>query len=451
MFFELTDHTKPEDGRPHFGFLIAKNPASPPFERALGGGSDSIARRVVGRYLAERPNTYSITVDNDELAWMQKLKDANQPHYVSAAPFVVSPTNLKGIGVALKSALDGKDTAKGLIPEGEMARPRAWSAVLGPFALPDAFVLDVYRGLGLSASIAREGGEEEVTAEFAWLLPYSTSEVCTVILGCNQELFGETPFTEFLQKVLVGAYALTVNQHPEKYLADSLVASLMEASKAWLGKVPAKDRIIQRLSQGSTDVARQWAEAIRGDEENEEGEGEADQKPQFASLHARRHEVILREVPLTQEGAAARSLRVIDLLNADLGFTREARSEACRRIAEVARVVGEAEVLPVVAAVSPYRDDRHRARQRFDPGYFIEVHVHAPLALCEQRDPKGLYRRARAGEIVGFTGVDDPYEEPASPELLVDTQAMSLELATRHVFSEVVRAFTDRAMGRTRR
>lgn len=313
MFFELTDHTKPEDGRPHFGFLIAKNPASPPFERALGGGSDSIARRVVGRYLAERPNTYSITVDNDELAWMQKLKDANQPHYVSAAPFVVSPTNLKGIGVALKSALDGKDTAKGLIPEGEMARPRAWSAVLGPFALPDAFVLDVYRGLGLSASIAREGGEEGVTAEFAWLLPYSTSEVCTVILGCNQELFGETPLTEFLQKVLVGAYALTVNQHTEKYLADSLVTSLMEASKAWLGKVPAKDRIIQRLSQGSTDVARQWAEAIRGDEENEEGEGEADQKPQFASLHTRRHEVILREVPLTQEGAAARSLRVIDL------------------------------------------------------------------------------------------------------------------------------------------
>lgn len=138
-------------------------------------------------------------------------------------------------------------------------------------------------------------------------------------------------------------------------------------------------------------------------------------------------------------------------LNADLGFTREARSEACRRIAEVARIVGEAEVLPIVAAVSPYRDDRHRARQRFDPGYFIEVHVHAPLALCEQRDPKGLYRRARAGEIVGFTGVDDPYEEPASPELLVDTQAMSLELATQHVFSEVVRVFTDRAMGRTRR
>lgn len=314
MFFELTDPTGPD--RPHLGFLIAKNPASPPFVRALGGASDSIARQVIGRYHPERPNTYVIVVDNDEVEWMQRLKDLNQPHYVSTAPYVVNPTNLKGIGVALKTALDGKDPSKGLLPEGEVSRPRDWSAVLGPFALPDQFVLDTYRGLGLAASIARaepgpEGGAETPTADLAWLLPLSSSQLCTVIVG-YPGLFPEgMPLAEFLQKVLVGAYALTIKQHTEKYLSDSLVASLMQASLGWLGKTPISERVIQRLTQGSTDLAKQWSDAIRG--EDEEAAPEPEEKPQFASLHARRHERILAEIPLTEDGARARNLRVVDL------------------------------------------------------------------------------------------------------------------------------------------
>jgi bifunctional enzyme CysN/CysC len=108
-------------------------------------------------------------------------------------------------------------------------------------------------------------------------------------------------------------------------------------------------------------------------------------------------------------------------LNADLGFGAADRAENVRRVGEVARLLADAGVVAVVSLVSPYRSDRDRVRAGHDEAGlpFVEVFVDTPLAVCEARDPKGMYAKARAGEITGFTGVDDPYEAPAAPDLLL--------------------------------
>jgi bifunctional enzyme CysN/CysC len=112
-------------------------------------------------------------------------------------------------------------------------------------------------------------------------------------------------------------------------------------------------------------------------------------------------------------------------LNADLGFSAEDRTENIRRVGEVARLFADAGVVALVPVISPYRADRARARQIHEAlGLpFVEVFVDTPLALCEARDPKGLYARARAGEITGFTGIDDPYEAPEAPDLRLTPDA----------------------------
>jgi bifunctional enzyme CysN/CysC len=106
-------------------------------------------------------------------------------------------------------------------------------------------------------------------------------------------------------------------------------------------------------------------------------------------------------------------------LNADLGFTAADRSENIRRVGEVARLFADAGVVALVPVISPYRTDRDRARAIHESAGvpFVEVFVDTPLEVCEARDPKGLYAKARAGEIKGFTGIDDPYEAPHHPDL----------------------------------
>jgi bifunctional enzyme CysN/CysC len=110
-------------------------------------------------------------------------------------------------------------------------------------------------------------------------------------------------------------------------------------------------------------------------------------------------------------------------LNANLGFSPEDRQENIRRVGEVAALFAEAGFVCITAFISPYRDDRRRARVALKSGRFFEVYVKADLAACEARDPKGLYRRARQGEIRAFTGIDSPYEEPVAAELVIDTTA----------------------------
>lgn len=108
-------------------------------------------------------------------------------------------------------------------------------------------------------------------------------------------------------------------------------------------------------------------------------------------------------------------------LNRDLGFTEEDRVENIRRVAEVARLMVDAGLIVIVSFISPFKNDRLLARSLFAKGEFIEVFIDAPLDICEQRDPKGLYVKARRGQIKNFTGLDSPYEPPASAEIHLKT------------------------------
>ena len=120
-------------------------------------------------------------------------------------------------------------------------------------------------------------------------------------------------------------------------------------------------------------------------------------------------------------------------LNSDLGFSPEDRVENIRRIGEVARLFADSGALVVSAFISPYRKDRHRVRSLLGPGEFVEVFVDTPLEICEARDPKGLYKKARAGEISNFTGLDAPYEAPESPEVHLETADLSVDEAAAQV------------------
>jgi adenylylsulfate kinase len=118
-----------------------------------------------------------------------------------------------------------------------------------------------------------------------------------------------------------------------------------------------------------------------------------------------------------------------------LGFSAQDREENIRRIGCVAKLFCEAGVIAVTAFISPYRADRDRVRATLADGDFIEIFVDTPLDVCEARDPKGMYKRARAGEIRGFTGIDDPYEPPERPELVLDAGSKPAETLAEEVIA----------------
>ena len=112
-----------------------------------------------------------------------------------------------------------------------------------------------------------------------------------------------------------------------------------------------------------------------------------------------------------------------------MGFSAEARNENIRRIGEVAKLFADAGLITIVAFISPYRVDRDTARAKHEEAglCFVECFVDAPIEICEQRDPKGLYAKFRKGEIKGFTGKDDPYEKPEQPEIILKTDQLSVK------------------------
>jgi adenylylsulfate kinase len=122
----------------------------------------------------------------------------------------------------------------------------------------------------------------------------------------------------------------------------------------------------------------------------------------------------------------------------DLGFSIEDRSENIRRISEVAKLMMEAGVITLTAFISPFRQERENARQIFPHGEFLEIYCKCPLEVCEQRDVKGLYKKAREGKIKDFTGISSPYEEPLKPELVVETAQRSLEECADQVLDMLV-------------
>jgi adenylyl-sulfate kinase len=129
-------------------------------------------------------------------------------------------------------------------------------------------------------------------------------------------------------------------------------------------------------------------------------------------------------------------------LNAGLGFSEADRKENIRRIGEVAKLMYNAGLIVITAFISPYRADRDSVRALFQAGQFWEVFISCPLEICKQRDPKGLYQRALAGEIAEFTGVSSPYEEPLAPELVIHSGGQPVEACVdeiiRHMIQEKI-------------
>jgi len=132
-------------------------------------------------------------------------------------------------------------------------------------------------------------------------------------------------------------------------------------------------------------------------------------------------------------------------LNKDLGFSARDRVENIRRIGEVAKLLVDAGLIAVTAFISPFRADREMVRKLVAPGDFIEIYVKASIEVCEQRDPKGLYAKARAGLIKEFTGIDSPYEAPESPELVIDTAEIPLQQSTAKILDYLVSSGRIRA------
>ena len=122
-------------------------------------------------------------------------------------------------------------------------------------------------------------------------------------------------------------------------------------------------------------------------------------------------------------------------LNKDLGFSDADRDENIRRVAEAAKLMVDAGLIVLVAFISPFRRERRMARELLEPGEFVEVYVSTPLAVAEGRDPKGLYKKARSGELRNFTGIDSPYEPPTDPELELDTTDSTPDQAADRVLA----------------
>ena len=120
-------------------------------------------------------------------------------------------------------------------------------------------------------------------------------------------------------------------------------------------------------------------------------------------------------------------------LSRDLGYSDVDRQEHIRRVGELARLFVDAGLIVLVALISPFRAERGAVRALFEPGEFVEVFVNTPLSVCEQRDPKGLYRRARAGQVPLFTGIDSPYENPEQPEVMLPASEIGIDDCVLHL------------------
>lgn len=125
-------------------------------------------------------------------------------------------------------------------------------------------------------------------------------------------------------------------------------------------------------------------------------------------------------------------------LCSDLGFSDKDRIENIRRVGEIAKLMTEAGIITLTAFISPFKSDRNAARSLVPHGDFLEIYCDCSLEVCEQRDVKGLYKKARAGKIPHFTGIDSPYEAPENPELTVDTQNLSLDECVQQVMQLLV-------------
>ncbi|RWR15267.1 adenylyl-sulfate kinase [Siminovitchia fortis] len=175
-----------------------------------------------------------------------------------------------------------------------------------------------------------------------------------------------------------------------------------------------------------------WHESAVSKEERQKRNGHQSAVLWFTGLSGSGKSTLsaLLEKELFQSGAHTYRLDGDNIrhgLNKNLGFSPEDRTENIRRIGEVSKLMVDAGIITLSAFISPYRKDRDQVRSILEENEFIEVYVKCSLEECEKRDPKGLYKKARAGKIKGFTGIDAPYEEPEDPEITINTELLSLE------------------------
>ena len=163
-------------------------------------------------------------------------------------------------------------------------------------------------------------------------------------------------------------------------------------------------------------------------------------------LHARGHRSFILDGDNVRHGLNA-SPSLLETIHGQpfakrfgLGFAPEDRRENIRRVGAVAELFTQAGIITLTAFISPYRSDREAVRKMLPEADFVEVYVKAPLEICESRDPKGLYKRARAGEIKGFTGIDDPYEEPEKAEITVESAVNEPQVLAQQVLAWLERA-----------
>lgn len=264
MYFKLVSMGQDEK----LSYLLSKNPSSPPFEREIGCG----VRKVFGKYVTDPEGVaYEVVVRSDMLSTMRMLRDKNLPSYVTAAPYAVTPRNLTAVTTALTSAIAGR--AKG-VEDQEIARPRMLKAVIGPFLAPERVVFGMYDGMGLSTRKAH--GEDVCVYEVSTIEPLSLAG--------------------FLQRVFVGAYAMSVRNHEERSLDASQIESLIRLSEGWLGGTPSASRVVEEIGRGRKELRDKFYESLENEDTEESDDDLQDVVKEPLRLHERRHATIVKSL-----------------------------------------------------------------------------------------------------------------------------------------------------------
>lgn len=401
----------------------------------------------------------TVRVDN-ELLQEQPLRMpvqwVNRPNldFRGYAGTLVSGTVKPGDAIRVQPSGRTSSVARIVTMDGDLDRAVAGQSV----TLTLADEIDASRGDVISSSTDPAGSADQFEATVVWmheepllpgrpyLLKLGTRTVTATVTSIRHEVNVNTLEESAARQLELNAIAVchlkTDRALPFDAYADNrdlggfILIDRIANATVGAGMLNFALRRADNIHRQATDVNRSARAAMKG------------QKPcvvWFTGLSGAGKSTIanLVEVKLAELGHHTYLLdgdNVRHGLNKDLGFTDADRVENIRRIGEVAALMVDAGLIVLTAFISPFRSERALARSLVGDGMFMETYVETPLAIAEQRDPKGLYGKARRGELKNFTGIDSPYEAPETPEILVDTSAMSAEQAAERIVAELRRA-----------